>query len=542
MRTLSSGRFLVISLLSVFFLQPVAMNGQRNNLVTVQWLSENIGNADIVILDASPVQVYKTGHIPGALNYDLFSYGPRELPATEIEKRIQSWGISEGKKVIIYDQGGTFMATFLFFTLDYYGFPVKDVLVLDGGLSKWKEAGYQVTADNTPQPAKGSFRFREINTGVKAGLPEFLNASGDPENNSLVEALDPDWHYGDMNVFGRRGHIPHAIMLPVADFYNPDKTFKPNEEILKIAGYLGIDPGKNVYTHCGGGIAASVPYFAMKYLLGWQDVKLFRGSQLEWASDERELPFWTYDAPYLMRDATWLQGWNGRMMRMYGMSNLSLVDVRSPEAFREGHIEYALNLRPGDLVSNFTNQAKMAEALSLAGVDVSDEAVIISGGGLTREAALAFAALEKAGQKKISVFLDPEDEWEALGLAPVKDKAGAAASKSNITSAYQAASRGGIITSDIESIKGIFPGIVIDCGENESAKVRDEKTIHLPYTNLLNSDGTPKKAAEIWNILTKAGVPRYASLVCYSDDPGEAAIVYFTLRLMGFPEIAILVE
>jgi thiosulfate/3-mercaptopyruvate sulfurtransferase len=416
MRALSSGRFLIISLLSIFFLQPGVLNGQRNNLVTAQWLSENLGNPGIVILDASTVQVYKTGHIPGALNYDLFSYGPKELPSSEIEKRLQSWGISEGKKVIIYDQGGTMMATFLFFTLDYYGFPAKDMLVLDGGLSRWKETGYQVTAEITPQPVKGSFRVSDLNTGVKASLPEFLEASGDPENNSLVEALDPDWHYGDINVFGRKGHIPHATMLPVADFYNPDKTFKSNEEILKIAGYLGIDQGKNVYTHCGGGIAASVPYFVMKYLMGWQDVRLFRGSLLEWASDERELPLWTFDAPYLIRDAAWLQAWNGRMMRMYGMSNLSLVDVRSTGEFREGHLENSVNLQPGDLLSNFTDQGKMAEALSLAGVDASDEAVIISGGGLTKEAALAFAALEKAGQKKISVFMDPKNKWEANGL------------------------------------------------------------------------------------------------------------------------------
>jgi thiosulfate/3-mercaptopyruvate sulfurtransferase len=457
MRAINSGRFLMISLLSIFFLQPVVLNGQRNNLVTVQWLSENLGNPGIVILDASPAQVYKTGHIPGALNYDLFSYGPKELPASEIEKRLQSWGISEGKKVIIYDQGGTFMATFLFFTLDYYGFPAKDMLVLDGGLSKWKETGYQVSSEITPQPVKGSFRVRELNTGVKAGLPEFLNASGDPENNSLVEALDPDWHYGDINVFGRRGHIPHATMLPVADFYNPDKTFKSNEEILKIAGYLGIDQDKSVYTHCGGGIAASAPYFVMKYLLGWQDVRLFRGSLLEWASDERELPLWTYDAPYLIRDAAWLQAWNGRMMRMYGMSNLSLVDVRSQGDFSEGHLEYSVNLQPGDLLSNFTDQGKMEEVLSLAGVDASDEAVIISGGGLTKEAALTFAALEKAGQKKISVFIDPKDTWGTHGLTSVKDETEADASKQNTTNAYQAASRTGIITSDMESIKGIFP-------------------------------------------------------------------------------------
>ncbi len=36
-------------------------------------------------------------------------------------------------------------------------------------------------------------------------------------------------------------------------------------------------------------------------------------------------------------------------------------------------------------------------------------------------------------------------------------------------------------------------------------------------------------------------VPRYAELVCFSDDPGEAAANYFILKLMGFPDIKVLV-
>ncbi|HLP72658.1 MAG TPA: rhodanese-like domain-containing protein [Bacteroidales bacterium] len=536
-----------ISLVSLLVIQPaIGQEGSRSNLVSAEWLSKNLGNKDLVILDASPAQAFKAGHITGAVNYDLFSYGPRELPVPEVEKRYQSWGISPGKKIIIYDQGGTMLATRLLFSLDYYGFPGKNIYILDGGISKWKESGYEVTAD-VIQPAKGSFTINRLNNAVKADLPEFLDASGDPAKNSLVEALDPSWHYGELNVFGRRGHIPNAIMLPVADFYNPDKTFKSNEEIIKILNYRGIDPGKTVYTHCGGGIAASVPYFAIKYLLGRPDVKLFPGSQLEWAADPRELPFWTYDAPYLIRDAGWLQGWGGRMMRMYGISNVSFIDVRSKEAFSKGHIEYAVNLSPVDLEADFNSPGKMAELFSVAGVNDSAEAVIISGGGLTKEAALAFVALEKTGQKKISVFMDTEDTWEKSGFKIISVETGIDATKpviekTNSATGYPVNTRNGIIITDPASVKGIFPRIVIESGNGISSKIREGKIINLQYTDLLNSDGAPKPAKDIWSILSKAGVPEYAEIVCYSDDPGEAAIVYFTLRLMGFPDIKMLVD
>ncbi|HMA54233.1 MAG TPA: hypothetical protein VKT17_07200, partial [Acidobacteriota bacterium] len=67
------------------------------------------------------------------------------------------------------------------------------------------------------------------------------------------------------------------------------------------------------------------------------------------------------------------------------------------------------------------------------------------------------------------------------------------------------------------------------------------KIVHVPYADLLNADGTPKAAKEIWSILTKAGVPRYAEIVCFSEDPGEAAVDYYIFKLMGYPDIKVLV-
>ena len=56
-----------------------------------------------------------------------------------------------------------------------------------------------------------------------------------------------------------------------------------------MLGYLGIKPEQQVYTHCGGGIAASVPFFAAKFMLDYPKVKLYKESQLEWLRDDRGL-------------------------------------------------------------------------------------------------------------------------------------------------------------------------------------------------------------------------------------------------------------
>ncbi len=533
----------------VLFLMIMAptLNAQqetRERLVSANWLQQHLNDPHLVLLDASPGTIYQAGHIPGSINYDIFTYGVKELPAEEIEKRYQSWGISPEKKIVVYDQGGTYLATRLFFSLEYYGFPVSRIFILDGGLAKWKAAGGPVTDQSGAAPAKGTFRIKDLKKDIRVDLPGFLEASGNPSKNVLLEALDPAWHYGTHQFFGRGGHVPNAVMLPAEDLYNADKTFKSTEEIKKILSYLDIGPEKQVLSHCGGGIAASVPFFALKHLLGYTNVKLFPGSLLEWASDQRELPLWTYDAPYLIRNAAWLQGWGGRMMRMYGITNLSFIDVRPPDQFAKGHVQYAVNIPFSQFRDHIHEPVKLSGIMTSAGVTNAQEAVILTGGGLTREAALAFVILKKLGQEKISLFLDPAENWAGSGFSMVKDsltseKSKGQAAGSGMQNKYMADPRHDIIITDTGSAKmgTFFPRVYIASGKNRPTVAPAGKMVHIPYTDLLQADGRPLPAKDIWNLLVKAGVPRYAELVCISDDPGEAAVNYVILMLMGFPDI-----
>ena len=528
--------------------QPLmAADGIKGNLVDVKWLEKNLNNADVLILDASPTQIYATKHIPGAVSVDIYTwYGLREMPVADMEKLFQSWGISSGKKIVMYDQGGTMLATRLFYSLFYYGFPAKDLLILDGGFFKWQEAGLPVTKDVPPVPKKGSFIIKKVNEDVRVRLPEYLTASGDPANNALLEALGADWHFGQVAPFHRAGHIPNAILLPSADFFNPDKTFKSAEEIRSMLTYLGIKPEQQIYTHCGGGVAASVPFFALKFMLNYPKVKLYQESELGWLSDERELPYWTYDAPFLMRETNWLQFWGGQIIRTFGGAHVSIVDVRPAVAFNQGHVPFALNLPADVFKSHIANPGKLAEILGPAGVNASDEAVIISGAGLTKDAALAFVMLEKLGQNKVSVFMDSMDKWAKLGFAMKKDSTVVGPKQvpqdlSIPPTTYPGNVRKDVIIADPKSTQGSYPKVLIASGKDVPAKAQDGKVVHVPYTDLLNADGTPKAAKDILNILAKAGVPRYAELVCFSDDPGEAAVNYYILKLMGYPDIKVLV-
>ncbi|MGE0455507.1 MAG: sulfurtransferase [Vicinamibacteria bacterium] len=522
-----------------------AAEGIDGNLVTAGWLEKNRGTPDVLILDASPPQLYAARHIPGALNVDFLAYGFPARPLADMEQRYQSWGISPGKKIVMYDLGGTYFGTRLMYSLYHHGFPAQSLFVLDGGLSKWQELGLPVTTDVPPPPAKGSFKIAQVREDVRVTLPEVLTASGDPAGNALVEALGPDWHFGAVAPFGRPGHIPNGVMLPAVDFFNQDKTFKSRDEIRRMAAYLGLRPEQRIHSYCGGGVAASVPFFALKFLLDYPKVALFPESEMGWLADSRELPYWTYDAPHLMRGTSWVQSWGGQMMRTYSLAKVSILDVRPAAAFGEGHLPFALNIPADAFSSNIGTPDKLAALLGPAGVDPSHEAVVVSGAGLTKEAALAFVLLEQLGQSKVSVLTDSASEWTKTGLklATVPTAVGPKKGPGDLSippAAYPANVRGGVIVADAKSTQGAYPKLFVASGATVPAGAPDGKVVHVPYTDLLNADGTPKAAKDLWSTLTKAGVPRYAELVCYSDDPAEAAVNYFVLRLMGYPDVKVL--
>jgi thiosulfate/3-mercaptopyruvate sulfurtransferase len=523
------------------------------NLVDAGWLAKNLQSPDVVVLDASPM--HAKGHIPGAIPVDAMSvasFGVRDGSTKVLEGIFQAAGVSADKKIVIYDQGGTWFGPRVFFAMQYHGFPTSNLYLLDGGFAKWQADGLPVTQDATPAPKAGTFKVKSPNEEMRSRVPELVTASGD-RSKVLVDALGPEYHYGAAAFFNKAGHIPHAVSLPAEDFFNADKTFKSPTEIRKMAALYGVRPEQEVHSHCGGGGAAAVPYFALKQIAGFSKVKLAVESQMGWLQDDRDLPFWTYATPSMLREVEWLGTWGSPMMRMYGVSNVSVVDVRAPAAYAQGHVPFALNVPAETFRGAANTPARLAEALAAAGVNPSHEAVIVSGAGVTKDAALAYALLEKVGQTKVSIFTESLDSVDSLdkmarmkfGVTKEATVIGQPTKPGQMAvapSAYPATNvRSGVTIADPKAGGGAYPKVFIASGAAVPARSVEGKVVHVPYTELLKPDGNPKLAKDIWALLKKAGVSPYAELVAYSDDPGEAAVNYFVLKLMGYPDIKLMI-
>jgi thiosulfate/3-mercaptopyruvate sulfurtransferase len=516
-----------------------ADDGLRGHLASVDWLKKNLTQPDLVLVDASPAPLHRQRHIPGAILSTLFTFGPKDPPVEQIEAQLRSWGVGPTHRIVLYDQGGTYMATRLFWDLVHRGLSPERLSILDGGLSKWQAEGGAVTQDATPRPQPGTVRLTTVNPDVRVRLPEFLAATADPRSHVMLEALPPSYFYGGAAFFNRGGHVPHATLMPSDDFFNADKTFKSPQEIQHMVDHLGIRREQQVLTYCGGGGAAAVPFFALKYLLGYPQVRMFQESQMGWLQDERELPLWTYADPHLVRDTPWLKSWASPMLRSFGLQQVSVVDVRPADAFQLGHVPLAVNLPAPVLSAQRQRPAALAALVAQAGVDRSHEAVVVSEGGLNENAALVFMLLESIGQKKVSIFMDSIERWAELGHEVARPAAPASAGSPAVAAAPPAAppaapARSGLFVSDLARSEGLFPKVYLASGARLPARTPEGRVLHLPYTQFLNADGTPRAAKDIWNTLAKAGVPRYAEIVVFADTPGEAAVNYVILRMMGF--------
>lgn len=539
---------LLLSCLLLLMLQTSAFAAPgpaKRPLVDPAWVKARLGQPKVLLLDASAPPLYAKGHIPSAINASILSMGMQEATPERLQVRYQAWGISEDSILVIYEQAGEdgpMWAPHLFHDLYYNGFPADRLFLLDGGLERWKAEGGAVTQDVSAAPAKGNFRLAKTRDAARARLPAVLQASGEPDKTRLIEALEPDWHYGNTAFFTRGGHIPNAVMMPARDFYNADQTFKSPQEIRRMLDYLGVRQDQPVITYCGGGVAATVPYFALKFLLGRENISVFRESQVGWLQDERGLPFWTWSAPDRVRDVTWARTWGGAMMRMYRNAPVDFVDVRPAAEFQFRHPRFALNVSADKVREKLGDVQALRKLFVDAGIRPEHEAVVMAGKGLTPDAALVAFALEWAGQKKVSMLQEGIELAATKGLAMQDPAKPASPAKAAVPTAseYSQGPRSGMRVGERDAATGLYPRVLIAADAGQRApELGAGKRIDLPFTDLLQPDGQPKSAGDIWKLLQKAGVPRYAEIVVFADDVAAATLNWQVLKLMGFQDVKV---
>jgi thiosulfate/3-mercaptopyruvate sulfurtransferase len=271
-------------------------------LVAPERLHEALGNPTLRILDAtvflqlhpdgSEVTVesgraaYEAGHVPGAGFADLIELSDPARPAwfmlpgpQDFSDGMSRLGVGPATHVVAYDGADGTWAARLWWMFRAFGF--DDVSVLDGGLATWQAAGLPLET-GTALASPGRFEARP-RPELVATLDEVEAATRDG-GACLVNALRAELFRGEIPIVpGRAGHIPGSVSVPHGDLVDPETNrFLPVESLRER--FAGVLDRPRVVTYCGGGIAATLDAFALA-LLGRDDVAVYDGSLVEWASD-----------------------------------------------------------------------------------------------------------------------------------------------------------------------------------------------------------------------------------------------------------------
>mgnify|MGYP001546981322 CR=1 FL=1 len=269
-----------------------------DSLVSTEWLARRLGEAGLVVLDASahlpdarrdPRAEFLAAHIPGARFLDLPTLTDPDSPVpsavptgAQFAERMRALGVNDGDRLVIYDDSAVKTAARAWFIARLRG--AKEVEILDGGLAKWRAEG-RATESGNPPVARGGFGAAR-GLGTVRFKAEILANLGSPRE-QLVDARGRARFSGEEADFRPNiasGHIPGSRNLPYNLLFAHDGTFCSKKDLERAFEQAGVDLARPVVTTCGGGVTAAVLLFAL-HLLGKDDVALYDGSWSEWGAD-----------------------------------------------------------------------------------------------------------------------------------------------------------------------------------------------------------------------------------------------------------------
>ncbi|MFN1580411.1 sulfurtransferase [Vibrio rotiferianus] len=268
-----------------------------SNLISAIQLKELMETRSVKLLDASitfqiPSEAPKITDqwITGSVRFDydhefcaLDSDLPHMMPSvTLFQKKAQALGLNNSDCIVVYDNSGTLASPRAWWMLSAMG--AKNVLVLNGGLPAWIEAGFE-TVEKLNEPQGGGSFLAKNNASAFISAAEVLKFSTEQSAN-ILDARSKARFYGEVpepREGLRSGHIPHSINLPFGRLLN-NGAFKPLEDLRDAYADLNLDADKPLVFSCGSGVTACILLLAA-HEIGFRNLSIYDGSWTEWGAD-----------------------------------------------------------------------------------------------------------------------------------------------------------------------------------------------------------------------------------------------------------------
>jgi thiosulfate/3-mercaptopyruvate sulfurtransferase len=262
-------------------------------LVDTAWVAAHKDDPNVRVVEVDvDTGAYEQGHIPGALAWnwtnELCDTLQRDIiPKAQFERLMAQSGITNDTMVILYGDNNNWFAAWALWEMKIYGH--QDVRLMNGGRRKWLAEEREMTPE-VPKVSPVSYRAQEPDFSIRAFLLDVQTAFRETSA-GLVDVRSPDEFTGRIlappglpETCQRGGHIPGARNIPWSKACNENGTFKSADELRQLYEGEGIGPNRPVIAYCRIGERSSHSWFALKYLLGYPEVRNYDGSWTEWGN------------------------------------------------------------------------------------------------------------------------------------------------------------------------------------------------------------------------------------------------------------------
>jgi thiosulfate/3-mercaptopyruvate sulfurtransferase len=272
------------------------MSGYANSdsLVETDWLEEHADDPNVRVIEVDEdAAAYDKGHIRGAVGWnwstDLHAKVGRDyVDRDELSDLLSRAGVGDGTSVVLYGGNNNWFAAYAYWILKLRGF--DDVKLLNGGRKKWELESRELSQD-VPNPQPTGFRIAGAERPeIRALRDDVISKVG--SGVGLVDVRSPEEFRGEKLAPDHLpqeqsqvpGHIPGAANIPWAKAANEDGTFKSADELRALYEGEGLTPGREVIAYCRIGERSSHTWFALRELLGYDNVKNYDCSWTEYGS------------------------------------------------------------------------------------------------------------------------------------------------------------------------------------------------------------------------------------------------------------------
>jgi thiosulfate/3-mercaptopyruvate sulfurtransferase len=265
-------------------------------LVSTDWVEQHLNDPETRIIESNEdTLLYASGHIPGAVHVDWTSDLNDQIRRDYItregfEALMSRIGAKRDTTVVFYGDKNNWWACYAFWVFQLFGH--TNARVMDGGRLKW-EKEKRPTSRDVPSYTATQYKASERNDAPHRAYRDEVMAHLKKQG-QLVDVRSPEeyagtrMHMPDYPNEGalRGGHIPGAKSVPWARAINPeDGTFKTAGELKKLyCEDQKLSDSQPTIAYCRIGERSSHTWFALKYLLGFENVRNYDGSWTEWGN------------------------------------------------------------------------------------------------------------------------------------------------------------------------------------------------------------------------------------------------------------------